>query len=150
MGRLMHQKGIIWVSAAFLASAFWGLGATADAQGGLTVSGSISGCSGRHPVHIMLWDEGIFKGQKPLQKVIRPAKDVKAGKVAFRFKAKPGRYTISSFEDEDANGSLKMGLFGPREPAGFYREFKAWRKPKFEDVGFQLSVDIRNANIRLK
>lgn len=48
----------------------------------------------------------------------------------FRFDVRPGRYALSAFEDLNGNGILDMGMFGPKEPSGFWRPFGGWHKPR--------------------
>jgi uncharacterized protein (DUF2141 family) len=84
-----------------------------------------------------------------MQHVVGPG-DIKAGSVAYSFELKPGTYTVSAYEDENENGKIDMGAFGPKEPSGFYRKFTAWRAPKFEDVKFELRSSMNTAHIKIK
>ena len=113
-------------------------------QAGITISGKITGASGNHPVYIALWDASGFL-TKPAQAVrIEPHADTH-----FQFRVAPGSWTISAYEDENGHGKLDMGLFGPKEPSGFWRAFHGWHKPRFAEVSSQVSVDVTNADISL-
>jgi uncharacterized protein (DUF2141 family) len=110
----------------------------------VVISGQIAGTSGRHSVYVALWDEQGF--------LVRPVQQLRIapGAVAvFRFQAPPGRWAISAYEDENENGILDMGAFGPREPSGFWRPFHGWRKPRFADVAVAVGRDTLDADIRL-
>jgi uncharacterized protein (DUF2141 family) len=111
----------------------------------VTISGRVDGTSGKSPVYIALWQSDGF-----LERPVRQVR-VEPGAVPdFRFAVAPGRWAVSAFEDRNQNGVLDMGLFGPKEPTGFWRPFTAWRKPKFDDVAVLVSQDVRGANISLK
>lgn len=111
----------------------------------LVLSGHVRGVSGTHAVYVALWQKGEF--------LERPASQVRIAPGAaaeFRFNVSPGDWALSAFEDNNDNGVLDMGLFGPKEPSGFWRPFTAWRKPRFEDVSSIVTRDTPNADIRLK
>lgn len=114
-----------------------------------TIRGTIKGCSGEHPIRIALIGKDFFENQKPLQGIIRKPSQVKDGKVTYEFRVEPGDYGVTAFEDEDENGKLEMGMFGPSEPSQFYRKFTAWRAPRFEDVRFTVKADVKGADIEL-
>jgi len=111
----------------------------------VTVSGKVLGASGKHPVLVALWDAGGFL-QKPLQTRRFEPKD----QPSFQFEVAPGRYALSAFEDVNGNGVLDMGLFGPKEPSGFFKVFTAWRKPTFADVSWTADKAVQGADIPLK
>ena len=111
----------------------------------VSISGQIRGASGKHSIYVALWDaEGFMK--KPVERI-----QIKVGDAAaFHFDTKPGRYAISAFEDRNDNGVLDIGVFGPKEPAGFYRSFSGWRRPTFDDVAFALSAPLEGADVVVK
>ena len=43
-----------------------------------------------------------------------------------------------------------MGLFGPKEPSGFWRPFGGWHKPRFDEVVTLFEGDARGLDIVLK
>lgn len=111
----------------------------------VTLSGRVLGASGKYPVYVALWRSDGFL-QHPTEQVrIEPR-----AALEFKFKVLPGRWALSAFEDRNGNGTLDMGLFGPKEPTGFWRPFTAWRKPTFEDVAVPVGRDVSNADITLK
>jgi uncharacterized protein DUF2141 len=111
----------------------------------VSVSGHVVGASTHHVVFIALWNKETFLG-KPLQtRRIEPGAEL-----AFRFEMPPGRYALSAFEDVNGNGVLDMGLFGPKEPSGFFKAFTAWHKPTFEDVAWNADRPISDADVKLK
>jgi len=109
-----------------------------------TLSGKVIGGSGKHTIHVALWDAAGFL-EKPVQEIrIEPG-----AATDFHFKLPGGRWALSAFEDENQNGKLDIGMFGPREPSGFWHPFHAWRKPRFEDVAVEIDRDRTDADIRL-
>jgi uncharacterized protein (DUF2141 family) len=114
------------------------------AQGTISVRGHVAGASGRYPVYVALWDSAGFLAH-PVQELHVPA----GAEPAFSFEVTPGRWALSAYEDRNGNGKLDMGLFGPREPSGFGRRFKAWRKPRFGDVAVLFARDTTGADIQL-
>jgi uncharacterized protein (DUF2141 family) len=111
----------------------------------LELSGRVLGVSGKHAIIVELWDERGF--------LVHPVERIpfSAGEApVFRFHVPAGRWAISAFEDQNENGVLDMGLFGPKEPSGFWRAFHAWRKPRFDDVAVSVDHDISNADVKIK
>jgi uncharacterized protein (DUF2141 family) len=109
------------------------------------ISGHVLKSSGKNVVYVALWQaDGLLKN--PVQQIrIEPGTDL-----VFHFDVAGGRWAISAFEDRNGNGILDTGLFGPREPSGFYRPFTGHHKPRFEEVAFVVDQDIENADISLK
>ena len=111
----------------------------------LHLSGKVAGGSGKHTIHVALWDADGFLGHPVVE--VRIA----AGAVTdFHFDVKRGRWALSAYEDVNENGRLDMGMFGPKEPSGFWRAFHAWRKPRFEDVAVEVAGDTAGIEIRVK
>ncbi len=110
-----------------------------------TISGRILNSSGKNAVYIALWNvDGFLK--TPVRQIrINPGSDP-----VFTFEVPAGRYALSAYEDRNGNGLLDMGLFGPKEPSGFWPAFNGWHKPHFEEVSFSVNADIRNADITFK
>jgi uncharacterized protein (DUF2141 family) len=110
----------------------------------VTITGRVLGASGKHTVHVALWDAAGFL-KKPAQELqFKPQ-----ASPDFQFRVTPGSWTISAYEDENENGVLDVGMFGPKEPSGFWRAFRQWRKPRFTDVSSTIEKDIANADIRV-
>jgi uncharacterized protein (DUF2141 family) len=57
---------------------------------------------------------------------------------------------VSAFEDINENGRLDMGLFGPKEPNGFWRQFRGHHQPRFDEVATLLDHDVLDADIVLR
>ncbi len=111
----------------------------------VTLSGRITGASGRHPVYVALWDASGFL-TKPIQQIrIESHSDT-----SFRFQVRPGTWALSAYEDENENGQLDMGIFGPKERSGFWQAFHGWHKPRFSEVSSVVDNDTPNANIELR
>jgi uncharacterized protein (DUF2141 family) len=111
----------------------------------VTLSGKVIGASGKYAIFVALWDAHGFLA-RPVQQVrIAP----RAAPV-FHFQVSAGRWALSAFEDSNGNGVLDMGLFGPKEPNGFWHAFHAWRKPRFTDVAASVDRDTNDADIRLR
>jgi uncharacterized protein (DUF2141 family) len=110
-----------------------------------TLSGKVTGGSGTHAVYVALWDASGFL-QLPVQKTrIDPG-----ATAVFHFQVPAGRWALSAFEDENGNGLLDEGAFGPKEPSGFWRPFHGWHKPRFDEVAFQIDRDMTDIEIRLR
>ncbi len=110
----------------------------------VTLSGKVTGGSGKHTIYVALWDEHNFL-HKPVQQI-----RIAAGTTPdFHFNVPPGRWALSAYEDKNENGKLDMGLFGPSEPSGFWHPFHAWRKPRFSDVAVQVDYEIDGIEIKL-
>jgi uncharacterized protein (DUF2141 family) len=62
----------------------------------------------------------------------------------------PGSWAVSAFEDRNGNGTLDIGMFGPKEPTAFWRLFTKWRQPEFDEVAIAVAVDRTDAHIVLK
>lgn len=121
------------------------LAVSAVGEGTFAVSGEVKGPSGKHAIYVALWDAKGFL-DKPVQQVrFEPRAPTQ-----FHFDVAPGQWALSAFEDVNENGKLDMGMFGPKEPNGFSRAFTAWRKPKFEDVSFEVKAPVQGATIALK
>jgi uncharacterized protein (DUF2141 family) len=121
-----------------------GSAARAD-QATIDLSGRVTGASGKHAVYVALWRaEGFL--EHPVKQVRLPA----GTESTFTFKVAPGRWALSAFEDRNDNGVLDMGHFGPKEPAGFWRAFTGWRKPRFDDVASVVDRNLPNADIALR
>jgi uncharacterized protein (DUF2141 family) len=111
----------------------------------VTIAGRITGASGHHSVYVALWSDQHFL-DTPVQSIhLPPETDGR-----FRFTAAAGRWGVSAFEDVNENGRLDMGMFGPKEPNGFWREFRGHHKPHFEEIAVQVDHDLTDANIALR
>lgn len=118
-----------------------------SAKGGnsISLSGKVTGGSGKHAIYVALWDAQTFL-KDPVQRVrIEPG-----APGSFHFQIPAGRWALSAFEDQNDNGVLDMGVFGPKEPSGFWHPFHAWRKPRFDDVAAQVDRDTSDITIELK
>ena len=110
----------------------------------VSLSGKLIGSSGKHVIFVALWDSSGFL-KRPVQQIrIEPRAEPH-----FQFQAPVGRWALSAFEDENDNGILDMGAFGPKEPSGFWRPFHGWRKPHFDDVAAQIDRNTTDADIKL-
>lgn len=140
---------IVFHSAAFVVLAAFLLPSTAlPAQSSartFKLSGRVVRSSGRNPVYVALWQADGFL-TRPVQQVrIDPGSEP-----VFHFEVLKGHWALSAFEDRNHNGSLDMGFFGPKEPSGFWREFRGHHKPRFEEVESFVDRDTSGADIALK
>ena len=110
----------------------------------VTLEGRVLGGSGRHAIYVALWDESSFLGHPVRQIVFAPREPP-----VFHFAVAPGQWALSAFEDENGNGTLDMGRFGPKEPSGFWHPFHGWRRPRFSDVSVRVELSTADADIRL-
>ena len=119
--------------------------ARAEAPTTVAIAGRVAGASGKHVVHVALWTAANFLETPTRELTIPPGGDLR-----FRFEVAPGRWAVSAYEDRNDNGTLDVGMFGPKEPNGFWRPFKAWRKPRFDDVDRDVTAPIADATVTLK
>lgn len=118
--------------------------ARTDTSNTVSLSGRVTGGSGKHAIYVALWSGNGFL-KHPVQQVrIAPGAEPD-----FHFQIAMGRWALSAFEDQNDNGTLDMGFFGPKEPSGFWRPFHAWRKPRFDDVADQVDRDTAGIEIKL-
>jgi uncharacterized protein (DUF2141 family) len=145
---ISQQRGLVgwWLSLAVIGVCAAMSTARAQTSGSILVnlSGRVNGGSGKHVIFVALWDlNGFLK--RPVQQIrIEPQAEPR-----FQFQIPVGRWALSAFEDENDNGVLDMGVFGPKEPSGFWRPFHGWRKPHFDDVAIQIDRNTRDAEIKL-
>jgi uncharacterized protein (DUF2141 family) len=111
----------------------------------LTLRGRVEGASGKHTVRVALWRADGF-----LDKPVAELKLAGAEAKTFVFHVAPGRWALSSYEDVNDNGVLDQGLFGPKEPHGFFKRFTGWHKPRFEEVAFDVQGDQSGTDIVLE
>jgi uncharacterized protein (DUF2141 family) len=118
----------------------------ANAEGPqITIGGRVLGSPRPHTVHVALWNaDGFLK--TPVREIRIPA----GADLQFQFRVQPGRWAISAYEDRNENGTLDLGLFGPKEPSGFWRAFRGWHKPRFDEVASTVDRDVENADVLLK
>jgi len=119
--------------------------AVATPGGQVVLSGKVLGASGKGTVHVALWQAEGFLKHPTAEVHFDPGKTT-----IFHFDVVPGRYALSAFEDLNRNGILDMGMFGPKEPTGFWRPFQGWHKPRFDEVATQFDGDARGLDIVLK
>ena len=110
-----------------------------------SLSGRVSGSSGKYAVYVALWQSEGFLKHPVRQLRIEPGAER-----IFRFEVPAGRWAISAFEDRNGNGILDMGLFGPKEPSGFWRAFNGHHKPRFDEVSSPIQRDTPDADIILR
>ena len=128
-------------------------GARAAAQGTHSVSGRIR-FHENGKIHVLIVPRDGFgekTGDRGLVLDVGPA-EKKAGRVAFAFhNLPPDDYAIQAFQDENGNGELDTGTFGPKEPWGFYKDVRpTFRGPKWEEVKFRVDKDLTNIQMEVK
>ena len=121
----------------------------ANADGHLhKVSGTVTGCSSKHAVHVLIYEEAGFKGMNHSQEnIYSPTKGDNCS-IDFSMEVPSGPYALASFEDKNGNGELDFFFFIPKEPAGFY-QFSGMGAPKFDKMKVDVNGDINNIVIVL-
>ena len=114
------------------------------------VSGFITGCSSKHSVHVILYDEVSFKDMTAIQENIYEPTGNGECKIPFSLNTPQGSYTIAAFEDENNNKKLDFFFFIPKEPSGFFRTFSGMSAPKFEKLKFDVDGDFFGADVELQ
>ena len=122
-----------------------GLGGVAAAAATVPIDGRVANATGKHVVHVALWTADNFLDKPTKELTFAPGVEPR-----FHFDVAPGRWAVSAYEDKNDNGTLDVGAFGPKEPQGFWRPFKAWRKPRFDDVDRDVTAPIGDATITLR
>lgn len=145
-GGVWKFRAWLWVLPAILTVGSACRGQTATAPGPmLHVSGQVMGASGKHTVHVALWNAAGF-----LEHPVEEIRIAPGAATEYSFAVQPGRWALSAYEDVNENGKLDMGHFGPKEPSGFWRPFHGWRRPRFDDVAVEVGKDQAGIEIRLK
>ncbi len=72
--------------------------------------------------------------------------------LAFRFAdLAPGRYALKAFQDENGNGRIDIGVFGPKEPWSTYRLARPkLRPPRFDEMAFEAASDVDHADLLMR
>jgi uncharacterized protein (DUF2141 family) len=112
------------------------------------VSGVVSGCSSKHAVHVLMYEESGFKEMNHSQENIYNLVKGNDCIVNFNMEVPKGQYALASFEDKNGNGKLDFFFFIPKEPAGFY-QFNGMGAPKFDKMKIDINGDIDNIEIVL-
>ncbi|MCG8481079.1 MAG: DUF2141 domain-containing protein [Spirochaetales bacterium] len=125
--------------------------ALTGAEAAYVVAGEIAASDGGS-VYIELVTEETFgrNGTSPYRIVLEPAEGGRS--LAFRFDSiPPGRYVLRAFQDENGDGRLNVGPFGPREPVGMHRWPERMRiPPRFEASAFAVDGDMTDIRIELQ
>ncbi len=115
-----------------------------------TLSGVVTGCSSKNPIHVLLYNEAVFKDMDHIQEnVYQPDKSGECS-VPYTLKVQKGSYVVAAFEDKNKNNKLDFFFFIPKEPSGFFRKFSGMSAPKFDKLKFDVDGDIVNANVELQ
>ena len=109
------------------------------------LDGHVAGSSGKYSIYVALWQAEGFLNRPTQQIHFQPGANA-----VFHFEVPAGLWAVSAFEDRNGNGILDMGLFGPKEPNGFWRAFRGHHKPRFDEVASFIDHDIPSADIVLK
>ena len=115
-----------------------------------TVSGFVTGCSSKHPIHIILYDENSFKDWTAIKESIYEPTPSEECMMPFTVNVPKGSYTIAAFEDENNNKKLDTFFFVPTEPTGFFQKFSGMSAPKFENIKFDVYGDFIGADVELQ
>jgi len=114
------------------------------------VTGFVTGCSSKHSIHVILYNEASFKDMIPIEESIYEPTDGEECKVPFTLNTPKGSYTIAAFEDENNNKKLDFFFFIPKEPSGFFQTFTGMSAPKFEKLKFDVDGDFVGADVELQ
>ncbi|MBN2371834.1 MAG: DUF2141 domain-containing protein [Vicinamibacteria bacterium] len=78
--------------------------------------------------------------------------DAARGAIRYEFNGlQPGRYAVKCFQDTNGNGKLDVGMFGPKEPWATFRLARPkLRAPRFEEMAFDASQDVTDADLLLR
>ena len=145
--KTINKKLVIYLSTITLQVCFNSANANEELH---TVTGYVTGCSSKHPIHIILYDETSFKDWTAIEESIYEPTESEECKVPFTLNIPNGSYTIAAFEDKNNNKKLDTFFFVPTEPTGFFREFNGMSAPKFEKLKFDVDGDFVGADVELQ
>ena len=113
-------------------------------SGTVTLSGHVRNASGQHTIYVLLWQvDGLTETHREIR--------IDAGREPrYEFHVPAGRWAISAYEDRNENERLDMGMFGPKEPSGFWPAFRGHHKPRFDEVATTIDGDVPDADIVLR
>lgn len=78
--------------------------------------------------------------------------DIANKKMTFTFHdVEDGTYGIRCFQDQNGDGKLNRGMFGPSEPWGMsWKDARVIRWPSFDQIAFEVTADINTIKIKLE
>ena len=144
----IQQKSLTILLSIFILQVYFNI-ANADEELH-TVSGFVTGCTSKHPIHIILYDENSFKDWTAIKESIHEPTPSEECKMPFTLNVPKGSYTIAAFEDENNNKKLDTFFFVPTEPTGFFQKFSGMSAPKFENIKFDVDGDFVGADVELQ
>ena len=115
-----------------------------------TVSGMVTGCSSKKPIHVLLYNEVVFKDMAHIQENIYQPDKSQECYVPYMLEVQKGSYVVAAFEDKNKNNKLDFFFFIPKEPSGFFRKFSGMSAPKFEKLKFDVDGNVVDANVELQ
>jgi uncharacterized protein (DUF2141 family) len=106
------------------------------------------------PIFLRLLEQDEAKKERVAreQVVELSVEDVERGTVRYQFKGlRPGRYAVKCFQDTNGNKKIDIGMFGPKEPWATFRPARPkFRAPRFEEMAFEASQDVTDADLSLR
>ena len=145
--KTINKKLVIFLSTITLQVCFNSASADEELY---AVTGFVTGCSSKHSIHVILYNEASFKDMIPIEESIYEPTDGEECKVPFTLNTPKGSYTIAAFEDENNNKKLDFFFFIPKEPSGFFQTFTGMSAPKFEKLKFDVDGDFVGADVELQ
>ena len=115
-----------------------------------TISGIVTGCSSKNPIHVLLYNEVVFKDMAHIQENIYQPDKSQECYVPYMLEVQKGSYVVAAFEDKNKNNKLDFFFFIPKEPSGFFRKFSGISAPKFEKLKFDVDGNVVGANVELQ
>jgi len=126
------------------------IGATKANNEIYTLSGVVTGCSSKNPIHVLLYNEAVFKDMAHIQEnIYQPDKSGECS-VPYMLEVQKGSYVVAAFEDKNKNNKLDFFFFIPKEPSGFFQKFSGMSAPKFDKLKFDVDGNIVDANVELQ
>lgn len=121
-------------------------------KGIFLVSGTVSNVKKNGILYVNLFTRTGFENESDADFSFSLKVNKNSKEVSFVLENVPaGTYALRCFLDKNGNEKIDMGLFGPKEPYGFYREKeKVSRPPKFDELSFKINGDLSSIKIRLK
>ena len=85
-----------------------------------TISGIVTGCSSKNPIHVLLYNEAVFKDMAHIQENIYQPDKSQECYVPYMLEVQKGSYVVAAFEVKNKNNKLDFFFFIPSRVYYFF------------------------------
>ncbi len=101
------------------------IGATKANNEIYTLSGVVTGCSSKNPIHVLLYNEAVFKDMAHIQEnIYQPDKSGECS-VPYMLEVQKGSYVVAAFEDKNKNNKLDFSFLSRKSRQVFFENLAA-------------------------